>query len=48
MLHWIYIAIVIVVAALIGIELFQEQKWRNQIALAILLIPLILRILHIK
>jgi hypothetical protein len=48
MLHWIYIAIVFVVAALIGVELFHEKRWRNQIALAILLIPLILRLLHIK
>jgi hypothetical protein len=48
MLHWIYIAIVFIVAALVGVELFQERKWRNQIALALLLIPLILRLLHIK
>jgi hypothetical protein len=48
MLHWIYIAIVLVVSVLVGVELFQERKWRNQVALAILLIPLILRLLHIK
>jgi hypothetical protein len=48
MLHWIYIVIVGLVAALIVLELFHEQKWRNQLALAILLIPFILRLLHIK
>jgi hypothetical protein len=48
MLHWIYIAIVVVIAALVVVEIFKERQWRNQIALALVLIPLILRILHIK
>ena len=48
MLHWIYIAIVVMIAGLITAELFKERQWRNQIALAIILIPLILRILDIK
>jgi len=29
-------------------RLFQDRRWRNQIALAIILIPLILRLLHIN
>ena len=48
MLHWIYIAIVLFIASLVTAEMFKEEKWRNQIALAIILIPLILRMLHIK
>jgi hypothetical protein len=48
MLHWLYIIIVSVVAALVTVELFTDKRWRNQIALAIILLPLILRILHIK
>ena len=48
MLYWIYIIITIVIAALVGSELFTEKKFKTQIALALILIPLILRILSIK
>jgi hypothetical protein len=48
MLHWIYIGIAVFVFILVLRELFAEQYWRNQIALALVLIPLVLRILHIK
>lgn len=48
MLHWIYILIATVIAVLVLIELFKEKKIPNQIALALVLIPIILRILHIK
>jgi hypothetical protein len=48
MLHWMYIAIALGIAVLVGIELFQERRWREQAALAVILIPLVLRILHIK
>jgi hypothetical protein len=48
MLHWMYIAIALGIAALVGIELFQERRWREQMALAVVLLPLVLRILHIK
>jgi hypothetical protein len=48
MLHWTYIIIAAFVVVLIGRELFAERNWRNQIALALVLIPLLLRILHIK
>lgn len=48
MLHWIYIGIIAIVGGLVTFELFKERQWRNQIALAIILIPLILRLLHIK
>jgi hypothetical protein len=48
MLHWTYIVIAAFVVVLLVRELFAERSWRNQIALALVLIPLILRILHIK
>jgi hypothetical protein len=48
MLHWTYIVIAAFVVVLIIRELFAERHWRNQVALALVLIPLILRILHIK
>jgi hypothetical protein len=48
MLHWTYIAIAAFVVFLVVRELFAERNWRNQIALALVLIPLLLRILHIK
>jgi ABC-type phosphate transport system permease subunit len=48
MLHWIYIVIALYLLVLIVQELFTERRWRGQIALALLVIPLLLRILHIK
>jgi hypothetical protein len=48
MLHWIYVAIAVFVFVLVLRELVTERNWRNQIALALVLIPLVLRILHIK
>jgi len=48
MLHWTYILIAAFVFVLVLRELFAERNWRTQIALALVLIPLILRILHIK
>jgi hypothetical protein len=48
MLHWVYIVLTAVVLVLVVMELIHEKRWRNQIALAIILIPLILRILQIK
>ncbi len=48
MLHWTYIAIAVFLFVLVLRELFAERNWRNQIALALVLIPLVLRILHIK
>jgi Flp pilus assembly protein protease CpaA len=48
MLHWIYIVIASVLAALVGYELFTEERVRNKVSLALILIPLLLRILHVK
>ncbi len=48
MLHWVYIGIAAYCAGLVVIELFSEKRWREQLALVLTLIPLVLRILHIK
>jgi hypothetical protein len=48
MLYIIYNAIALLVLLLVVRELFQERQWRNQIALAVIVIPLVLRILQVK
>ena len=48
MVHWVYIGIAAYCAGLVVIELFSEKRWREQLALVLTLIPLVLRILHIK
>ncbi len=48
MLHWMYIALAVYCAGLLIAELFTEKRWREQIALALVLIPLFLRILQVK
>lgn len=48
MLHWTYIIITAGLLLLIVQEIFTEKRWREQLALALLVIPLLLRILHIK
>jgi hypothetical protein len=48
MLHWTYIAIATGLGGLLLIELFAEKRWRDQLALAMILVPLILRVLHVK
>ena len=48
MLFWIYILIAVLITWIVLAELFSEKDWKKQIALAMLLIPFILRILQIK
>ena len=48
MLFWIYNIITLGLALIIGAELFNEKIWRIQIALALISIPLILRVLGVK
>jgi hypothetical protein len=48
MLYWIYVLIAGLVLALVLRELVQERQWRSQLALAIIVIPLLLRILQVK
>ena len=47
-LHWIYIGIVALLALAVGVEIFQERRWHHQLAYALIVLPLVLRILHIK
>ncbi len=48
MLYWIYVVIAGIVLALVLRELVRERQWRLQLALAIIVIPLLLRILQVK
>jgi hypothetical protein len=48
MVHWTYIVIAVCLLLLVVQELFSERRWREQIALAMIVVPLLLRILHIK
>jgi hypothetical protein len=48
MLTILYIIISIIVALIVLYELFREKEWRTQLALAIILIPLLLRIFMVK
>ena len=48
MLHWCYVGIAVLLAGIVIKELFQEKAWKNQLALVLILLPLVLRILHIK
>lgn len=48
MLYWIYILIISFLAIVLFIEFFKEEKWINQVALAMVLITFVLRILQIK
>lgn len=48
MIFWIYIGIAVIVTAVVLAELFTEKDWRKQIALALVLIPLLLRIFLVK
>jgi hypothetical protein len=43
-----YVLIAALVLVLAVREMFHEREWRNQLALALIVIPLLLRILHIK
>ncbi len=48
MLYIIYTIILIYVTVILGIEFFQERKWKMQIAIAFVLLIFILRILQVK
>jgi uncharacterized membrane protein len=47
-IHWIYIGIALGVAMLLMKLFFEENRWKHQIAIAMILIPIVLRVLHIK
>lgn len=48
MLYWFYIAITVGVTGVLIVEIFQERRWKFQLAMVLILLPLVLRILHIK
>lgn len=48
MLFWIYIVIALIVSVIVVIELYDEKEFKKQIALALVLIPLLLRVFLIK
>jgi len=47
-LHWIYVLIAVLLLGLVVWQMFVDKRWREQAALAMLVVPLLLRILHIK
>lgn len=47
-LHFVYLLIASYISIIIIIEVFNQKKWKNQVSLTLILIPLILRILQIK
>lgn len=47
-LHIIYLLILVYVTFIVIIEFFHEKKWKNQVAMAMLLLIFILRLLQIK
>jgi hypothetical protein len=48
MLYYIYTLILAYVTFVVVIEFLKEKKWRNQLAMAMVLLIFILRILQIK
>ncbi len=48
MLFWIYWLLALTLLGLVGVNLWCERDWRKQFAAAIVLVPLIMRVLLIK
>jgi hypothetical protein len=48
MLYYIYTLILAYVTFVVVVEFLKEKKWRNQLAMAMVLLIFILRILQIK
>jgi hypothetical protein len=47
-LHWTYVVLAGVIVYLVVREMFDQKDWRTQLTLALVMIPLFLRILHVK
>ncbi len=45
---YIYLGISALIAVIVLTEMFKEKNWKTQLALSLVLIPLILRIFMIK
>ncbi len=48
MLYYIYTLILAFVTFVISIEFLNEKKWKNQLAMAMVLLVFVLRLLQIK
>ncbi len=48
MLFWVYIAIVAFISVVLLIQLWKEEDWRAQVAMAMTLIVCVLRVLRTK
>ena len=48
MMYFIYTLILIYITGITVVEFFKESKWKNQLAIAMLLLVFILRLLQIK
>jgi hypothetical protein len=48
LLHWTYVVLAVAIVYLVVREMFDQKGWRTQVTLALVLIPLVLRILHVK
>jgi len=48
MVFYLYIIIAAITAAIIVAELYRETNWRHQLAMVIILIPLVLRVCQVK
>jgi len=48
LLHWTYVVLAVVIVYLVVREMFDQKDWRTQLTLALVMIPLVLRILHVK
>ena len=48
MLYYIYTLIIAFVTFVISIEFLNEKKWKNQLAMAMVLLVFVLRLLQIK
>jgi len=47
-MYYIYTIILIYITWVIVIEFFKETKWKNQLAIAMVLLVFVLRLLQIK
>jgi hypothetical protein len=48
MMYYIYTIILVYITWVIVIEFFKETKWKNQLAIAMVLLVFVLRLLQIK
>jgi hypothetical protein len=47
-MYYIYTLILLYITGITAIEFFKESKWKNQVAMAMVLLVFVLRLLQIK